>query len=344
MPTQLISPLAASAATESMAAPTDAWGIAAVGADRDTLTGAGVRIAVLDTGIDASHPAFAGITLHQKDFSRDGDGDVNGHGTHCAGTIFGQDIHGRIGIARGIREAWIGKVLGNDGNGDTVMLTEGLNWALSMRAHIISMSVGINFAASVGEHTAKGMPLPLATSKALVAYGANLRLFDALFAFFEANALMRSSPLTVAAVGNDSFRASVPAYAIGPSLPAAAKHVLAVGALGRANGQLSLASFSNEGVQVCAPGVDIRSAWPGGERKCSAALAWLARTWLASRRCGAKTRSVSVGRYQLNACARKCSPRVPAHSSSVPARISMSARVWLRRRMGASERKRVQGN
>src|SRR5262249_53038947 len=54
------------------------WGIAAVGADKSPFTGVGVRVAVLDTGIDARHPAFAGTDLLVQDFTGDGDGDVDG--------------------------------------------------------------------------------------------------------------------------------------------------------------------------------------------------------------------------------------------------------------------------
>nr|WP_229419583.1 S8 family serine peptidase [Pseudoduganella dura] len=99
------------------------WGITAVGADRSRFSGAGVTVAVLDTGIDAAHPAFSGVQLVQQDFSGDGDGDAFGHGTHCAGTILGRDVGGtRIGVARGVTRALIGKVLGNDGSGSTDMV------------------------------------------------------------------------------------------------------------------------------------------------------------------------------------------------------------------------------
>ena len=44
---------------------------------------------------------------------------LHGHGTHCAGTIFGRDVDGmRIGVARGVKKALIGKVLGRDGGGE----------------------------------------------------------------------------------------------------------------------------------------------------------------------------------------------------------------------------------
>src|SRR3546814_11341484 len=86
MTIKLIEPLKA-----ADAAAGDAWGLDATGARSSGFTGSGVTVAVLDTGIDASHPAFAGVEIEQRDFSGDGDGDRQGHGTHCAGPTFGQN-------------------------------------------------------------------------------------------------------------------------------------------------------------------------------------------------------------------------------------------------------------
>src|SRR5262245_2100559 len=114
MPTKLIKPLDG----PDGAAATNTWGIDAVGAAGSTFTGDKVVVSVLDTGIDKTHPAFQGVEIVEKDFSGSGNGDVQGHGTHCCGTIFGRDVNGtRIGVARGVKKALIGKVLGNDGSG-----------------------------------------------------------------------------------------------------------------------------------------------------------------------------------------------------------------------------------
>ena len=89
------------------------WGIRALGANTSPFTGKGIKVAVLDTGIDASHLSFKHMEdkLIQKDFTGDGDGDENGHGTHVAGIIFGQPVDGlRIGVAPGIDQALVGKV------------------------------------------------------------------------------------------------------------------------------------------------------------------------------------------------------------------------------------------
>ena len=108
MPMKLIEPLNAGANAQPAAGSVE-WGIQAVGADTSPFDGDGIVVAVLDTGIDPSHPAFAGVTLVQKNFTAASDDDQNGHGTHCAGTIFGRDTGGtRIGVARGVKMALIG--------------------------------------------------------------------------------------------------------------------------------------------------------------------------------------------------------------------------------------------
>ena len=144
MPTTLPEPLAADGGNAATA-----WGLDAVGARNSTFSGIGVRVAVLDTGIDASHPAFADMRLEQKDFSGHGDGDRLGHGTHCAGTIFGRDLETRIGVAPGVQDALIGKILGDNGRGTSEMMFRGVQWAIEKRADIVSMSVGLDFTRSV---------------------------------------------------------------------------------------------------------------------------------------------------------------------------------------------------
>jgi|GEM_PF-2818377 len=62
--------------------------------------GTGVVVAVLDTGVDAAHPALAGVVTAQQDFTGTGIGDGHGHGTHCAGVVASQDGT-RRGIAPG---------------------------------------------------------------------------------------------------------------------------------------------------------------------------------------------------------------------------------------------------
>src|SRR5262249_54000220 len=155
------------------------WGIAAVKADESHFDGSGVVMAILDTGIDKTHVAFGGIELVEQDFTGDGNGDQAGHGTHCAGTVFGRDVGGtRIGIARGVTRALIGKVLGNDGRGSSEALYRAMTWAINSGARVISMSLGFDYPGLVQRFVGEGWPPELATSVALEAYRANLRLFD----------------------------------------------------------------------------------------------------------------------------------------------------------------------
>ncbi|MDB5777481.1 MAG: peptidase [Herbaspirillum sp.] len=260
MPTRLIQPLASEHAELSAN-----WGVAAVKADQSRYTGMGVTVAVLDTGIDKTHPAFAGVGLIEKDFSGHGDGDRLGHGTHCSGIIFGRDIDGqRIGVARGVERALIGKVLGDDGAGQSSMVFEALTWAMHEKADIISMSLGFDFPGMVVKLTSEGWPVDLATSTALEAYRGNLRMFDAIMAVLKAQSAFGVSPLVVAAAGNESRREMNREYRIAASLPAAADNVVSVAAVGRAGENYTVANFSNIFASVAAPGMDIASAWPGG--------------------------------------------------------------------------------
>jgi subtilisin family serine protease len=262
MPTRLIEPRAAQVEPREAAV---AWGIEAVGAAESRYSGQGVAVAVLDTGIDADHPAFDGVTVSERNFTRSGAADVRGHGTHCAGTVLGRDIDGvRIGVAPGASRLLAGKVLGDDDSGSSDMLFEGVMWALSERADVISLSLGLDFPGMMQNLTAEGWPVALATSRALEAYGANLRLFDRLMDLARARSAFGASAVVVAAAGNESRRDHDPAFTIAASLPAAATGVLSVGAAARGDGLLGIGAFSNSLPAVCGPGVDVVSAAPGG--------------------------------------------------------------------------------
>jgi subtilisin family serine protease len=260
MPTALIQPFDA-----GPAAATDAWGIGAVKADVSSCTGDGVVVAVLDTGIDRTHAAFAGVNVTEQDFSGSGDGDRRGHGSHCAGTIFGRDVDGkRIGIARGVTQALIGKVLADKGGGDSDMIFRGIQWAVEKGAQVISMSLGFDFTGMVRRSTDSGWPADLATSNALEAYRANLRMFDSLMQMVKAMAAFRPGTVIVAAAGNESKTNIDPNYKIAASLPAAADGVISAGALLQIDGKYGVAPFSNTFPAVAAPGVNILSVRAGG--------------------------------------------------------------------------------
>ena len=241
------------------------WGLAAIGAAKTTFTGEGVVVAVVDTGIDAEHEAFVGIDLIQEDFTGEGTGDKNGHGTHCAGTIFGRPVAGvPIGVAPGVRRAVIAKVLDENGNGSSDSIVKGLLWAVDQGAHVISMSIGMDFPGMVREMVASGLPVELATSRALEAYRANTRLFDSLAAMISSGSLAVQNTVIIAAAGNESRRDLDPDFDIAVAPPAVAEGIVSVGALALVDGKFQVASFSNTGVNVAGPGVNIVSARAGG--------------------------------------------------------------------------------
>ena len=265
MPTRLIHPVPLSGEPGPATDDGHTWGVAAVGALDSEATGAGVSVAVLDTGVDADHPAFAGLDLVQRDFTGDGNGDRQGHGTHTAGTVFGREVDGtRIGVAPGVPRGIIGKVLDDQGSGDSDMLLKGVQWAADEGAHVVSMSLGYDFPGLVDRLVSQGWPVDLATSSGLEAYRANLRLFDALMDLLQARAAFGHGTIVVAAAGNESRRDENPDYEIAVSLPAAAEGAVSVGALAQGADGLTIAPFSNTFPQISAPGVGVLSARTGG--------------------------------------------------------------------------------
>lgn len=136
-----------------------AWGIKAVGASDSARTGKGVKVAILDTGLCRSHPAFKDpdIRVTPRNFVGGDPLDVtdfDGHGTHCAGVIFGRDVDGmRIGVARGITDVLIGKVVGGEGPRwtDWPMRSTGRTWKvlMSCRCRLASTSKRIDRRSSI---------------------------------------------------------------------------------------------------------------------------------------------------------------------------------------------------
>lgn len=246
-------------------APLDiGWGITEVGAAGDDIDGRRATVAMLDTGI-ADHPAFDGIEIVAANFSRSDLADLNGHGTHCAGTIFGRDCLGhRIGVARGVARAYIAKVLDDDGAGTSDALLQGIKWALDKHADVISISIGYDFPGMVRQLVERSMPIDLATSRALVAYRQNLRAFDAVMALSRAATGSEDGSVILAATGNESRADIDPRYRVDATLPASAQDVIGVAAAEQRDGLLRIADFSNGAPIITAPGVDIVSAGRAG--------------------------------------------------------------------------------
>lgn len=106
-------------------------------------TGTGVKVAVLDSGVDATHPDLAGRIAERKNFTSEPDTDLIGHGTHVASTVASVD-----GEYRGVApdaSLLIGKVVTKDGRGDMSALLAAMEWASSERhAKVVNMSLGLH--------------------------------------------------------------------------------------------------------------------------------------------------------------------------------------------------------
>lgn len=225
------------------APPAYTWGIVATAVDRSSLSGAGIRLCVLDTGMDLAHPDFRGRLVQSTSFiTGETAQDGHGHGTHCIGTSCGPQAPSplpRYGVAYGA-EIFAGKVLGNAGSGPDGSILAGIDWALRNGCHVISMSLGAPV--DVGE-----APSPIYERVGRRA--------------------LRAGTLIVAAAGNESRRPGV----IRPvGRPANSKTFMAVAAV---DVRQQTAWFSCGGlnpgggqVDIAGPGVDVYSSWPMARR------------------------------------------------------------------------------
>jgi len=203
------------------------------------LDGTGVRVAVLDTGVDADHPDLAGKVVAQLDFtgSAAGTKDGHGHGTHVAATIAGTGAASdglRRGVAPGA-ELMIGKVCGDNGQCLADAVIAGMQWAAFSGAKVVNMSLG-------GAATDGTDPLSASLNNLSLATGV----------------------LFVVAAGNRGPAART------VGTPAAADEALAVAAVDKLD---EMASFSSRGPRVgddapkpdiAAPGVGIVAARAAG--------------------------------------------------------------------------------
>ena len=120
------------------------WNISRVGGPS---TAPGVVIAIVDTGVDATHPAFGDRVLPQLDFTGDPQaGDPEGHGTHVAGTAAGGSIDCgdgpvTIGVAPEASILPI-RVLDADGSGTVTNVVKGIRAAADHGAAVINLSLG----------------------------------------------------------------------------------------------------------------------------------------------------------------------------------------------------------
>lgn len=316
MPLTLIRAVAPASAAS--VPPGIAWGVETVRAHTSDATGAGTIVAVLDTGVQADHPAFLGVDLVQKNFTDGPDHDIDGHGTHCAGTIFGRDVdEHRIGIARGIKKALIGKVIGGTNGGSSESLVKAVLWAQSLGADVISMSLGMDFP-GFQERLMKvnNLPVRQATSIALEAYRLNLEMFNKLSKSILGTQGVMGGSVVIGAAGNES---AMPQYTIAASPPSNSEEFVSVGAVQRnATGGYELATFSNVNAKLAAPGTAIWSAALGGgmtqmdgTSMAAPHVAGVACLWYEKLRRIAPTTDAATVIFELRKSALSLQPAIP---------------------------------
>lgn len=237
-------------------APASSWGVEMIGALASWgafgARGAGTTVAVLDTGVDPTHPDLQGKVTKWAEFDAAGQQvpgsqphDSGRHGTHCAGTVAGGNADGTwIGVAPDADVA--GGLVLQGGSGSDAQILAGMQWAINERVDVMSLSLGgLSFGPKVHDTytrmilTANRMGIPV-----VVAIG-------------------NSGHQTTGAPGNDFFAFAVGATALGDR------------AAGFSGGRTQVIHRSRwirpdalplvySKPEVSAPGVAVRSAVPGG--------------------------------------------------------------------------------
>ena len=239
-----------------------------------TTTGKGIIVAVVDTGVLASHQDLAGSVLVGTDFvspGGHGDTDPGGHGTHVAGIIAAHANNhiGVAGAAPGVKILPV-RVLDANGDGWTSNIAAGIIWAADHHARVINLSLG--------------------------GTGADSALEEAM------NYALGKGALPVVAAGNDGNTGNQPEY------PGSYPEALSVGAVDR---YWHLADFSNttSNVGLVAPGVDVLSTW--GDSVTG--YAWADGTSMATPYVSAAAALVMAARPNMTALAVKQLLELHAH-------------------------------
>lgn len=217
------------------------WGLQATRTHTSQFSGQGIKLAVLDTGIDLQHQDFRGRSINSQSFvSGVTVQDVNGHGTHCIGTALGprRPASGvrRYGVAFGA-QIFAGKVFNNNPrpSAPTSSVIAGIEWAMTNGCRVVSLSLGA------------------AINQKIMQYEVPVRR------------ALNAGTLIVAAAGNNAQR---PANLGFVEPPANADAAMAVGAV---DNQLRIARFSARSsqltgigglVNIAGPGVDVFSSLP----------------------------------------------------------------------------------
>lgn len=231
------------------------------------LTGKGVKVAIIDTGIDLGHDEFRGVSIEWADLvnGKRTAYDDNGHGSHVAGIVAAQGTWKTLfngyrlkGVAPGVSLIVI-KAIDASGHGDEARVAQGITTAVSAGANVIILSLGGDTRPIVGTNTENAVKQAIAQGVFVVAAAGN--------------------------VDKDSGETSCTITS-----PASVEGVIAVGAIARND---TIAPFSCHGTgasgsggtlpggipnpspgtpsqdpdkkpELVAPGVDITSAWKDG--------------------------------------------------------------------------------
>lgn len=223
----------------SSATPDEHWWLGDLGFAEANLDGSGVRVAVIDTGVDDDHPDLAGIVIGGADFSGIGTPDGTQpvgpggfHGTMVSSLIAGQGkiSGGVIGVAPGVELLAVSVGLGVEGADTDAQVAQAIIWSVENGASVINLSLSRN-----------SERWPASWDEAF------------LFAF-------ENDVVIVAASGNREAQS----YATAPATIPGVLSVTAVDEAGKVN---SSAGARGIGVAVAAPGIDMLGSFPGGEIK-----------------------------------------------------------------------------
>lgn len=199
------------------------WGLNACKVPPSLRSGAGIKVAVLDTGMDLGHPDFIGRPITSQTFVGQPVQDLHSHGTHCIGTACGPKAPVGTTPRYGIgyqASIFVGKVLSNSGSSVGGSVLAGMNWAIANRCQVISMSLGSQSGVSAA-YTAAGQ------------------------------SALNNGCLMIAAAGNAGS---------GTGSPANSPTIMSVASL---DSNLQPSTFSNFGkVEIAAPGRDVFSSVP----------------------------------------------------------------------------------
>ena len=214
----------------------EAFQVRAITVQQTGVIGVGVKVAVLDTGVDATHPELQGRIISRTSFTESDGVDRQGHGTHVAGIIAGQgskEINdgGETNSARGVSPGaslLVGQICDEQGWCSEGDIMRGIEWAVDQGADVINLSLGS------GLYTDHCDSDPLAA---------------------KVNWAVDQGVSVVAGAGNGGE------YGEGVLAPACASKAIAVGAVDRSDVRPVWSSYG-KAIDLVAPGVGVLSIYP----------------------------------------------------------------------------------